>query len=373
MLHVPVYTILLGTPDGVVQHKLPGGYTETIQVPPDAATLQLIARTSGGQFFTASNDKHLGEVYEQLQSRLGHKRSRARSPTSSRRLGLLLLAGGALFGALVPEGAVRRLSLVLVVLVSSVSAARAGHCGGRDERVQRPDDVRARRRAVGGRPGVATTPRPQVQYQLTCPKGYIVAGIDAELSDPAIDLPFLGDVRERRSRPGVTTSRTIVFVATYVGNGRGHRPSVRTSAASRRREAGPRTPTAVRGVPRPATRPRAGSSPSASAASPRWTSPATPTSVSSAGYLARGSGRPTPPSPALVSSLRATDVTCRRNAVESSSRARRRGRGDRPGRAQSARVADELRAPAPAPDPAVLPIAVAALPAGSSAGGRATR
>jgi len=96
-LHVPVYTILLGTPAGVVTHKLPGGYTETIRVPPSAATLQLIARTSGGDFFTASNDKRLNEVYTQLRSRLGHKtESREVTDLFAGGAALLLLAGGAL-------------------------------------------------------------------------------------------------------------------------------------------------------------------------------------------------------------------------------------------------------------------------------------
>ena len=96
-MHVPVYTILLGTPAGVVTHKLPGGYTETIRVPPSAPTLQLIARTSGGDFFTASNDKHLNEVYTQLRSRLGHKtESREVTDLFAGGAALLLLAGGAL-------------------------------------------------------------------------------------------------------------------------------------------------------------------------------------------------------------------------------------------------------------------------------------
>ena len=83
-LHVPVYTILLGTPAGVVQHKLPGGYTETIRVPPSAQTLQMIARTSGGQFFTASNDKRLRRGVRRSCARgSGTRRNRARSPTSS--------------------------------------------------------------------------------------------------------------------------------------------------------------------------------------------------------------------------------------------------------------------------------------------------
>jgi Ca-activated chloride channel homolog len=95
--HVPVYTILLGTPNGVVQHKLPGGYTETIRVPPSAQTLQAIARTSGGEFFTASNDRRLGDVYDALRSRLGHKRqSREITDGFAGGAALLLLGAGAL-------------------------------------------------------------------------------------------------------------------------------------------------------------------------------------------------------------------------------------------------------------------------------------
>jgi Ca-activated chloride channel family protein len=95
--HVPVYTILLGTPNGVVQHKLPGGYTETIRVPPSAQTLQAIARTSGGEFFTASNDRRLGDVYDALRSRLGHKRqSREITDGFAGGAALLLLAAGGL-------------------------------------------------------------------------------------------------------------------------------------------------------------------------------------------------------------------------------------------------------------------------------------
>ena len=68
-------------------------------------------------------------------------------------------------------------------------------------------------------------PRPQVQYQLSCPKGYIVGGSDAELSDRAIDLGFLGSVGAPVN-PGITTSRDAVFVASYVG-GSARAPSFR--------------------------------------------------------------------------------------------------------------------------------------------------
>ena len=63
-----------------------------------------------------------------------------------------------------------------------------------------------------------STQRPQVQFQLTCPKGFVVGGVDAELSDRAIDVWFLG-ASGSPVAPGRTTSRSIVFVATYVGSG----------------------------------------------------------------------------------------------------------------------------------------------------------
>ena len=79
-------------------------------------------------------------------------------------------------------------------------------------------------------------PRPQVQFQLTCPKGYIVGGLDAELTDRAIDVWFLGAAGSPVA-PGTTTSRTIVFVATYVGVGRARAdvPAARRLHPRRRR------------------------------------------------------------------------------------------------------------------------------------------
>jgi hypothetical protein len=89
--------------------------------------------------------------------------------------------------------------------------------------------------------------RPQVQFQLTCPRGFIVGGVDAELTDRAIDVWFLGASGSPVS-PGRTTSRTVVFVAMYVGT--------RTTAPTFRPHAGcipasgggSRTPTSVSSV-----------------------------------------------------------------------------------------------------------------------------
>ena len=59
-------------------------------------------------------------------------------------------------------------------------------------------------------------PRPRVEFQLTCPRGHVVGGLDARLSDRAIDVSFLGTLGSPVN-PGITTSRSAVFIATYVG------------------------------------------------------------------------------------------------------------------------------------------------------------
>jgi Ca-activated chloride channel family protein len=95
--HIPVSTVLVGTPEGVVVQKLVGGFEEQIRVPPSPGTLQQIARVSGGRFFRARTTTGLEQVYKTLATRVGHK-------TESRQVAdlfaggaiLLLLAGGGL-------------------------------------------------------------------------------------------------------------------------------------------------------------------------------------------------------------------------------------------------------------------------------------
>jgi hypothetical protein len=89
-----------------------------------------------------------------------------------------------------------------------------------------------------------------VQYQLTCPRRFIVGGMDAELTDPSIDVAFLGTSGAPVS-PGVSTSRSVVFVASYVGD----RPSAPTFrphiGCIPATGGGTRTPTGVRKVTPP--------------------------------------------------------------------------------------------------------------------------
>jgi hypothetical protein len=95
--------------------------------------------------------------------------------------------------------------------LGSAPAAAATECRGLDVcvRVVGPWVV------VPARLGV---PRPRVEYRLACPRRYLVGGLDAELSDRAIDITFLGKLGSPIG-PGVSTSRRVVFVATYAGTG----------------------------------------------------------------------------------------------------------------------------------------------------------
>jgi len=105
--------------------------------------------------------------------------------------------------------------------------------------------------AVAG-PWVVVDPRPAtVQFQLTCPRGYSVGGTDAELTDRGIDLAFLA-VSGAPVSPGITTGRTIVFVATYAGTSMRastFRPHIGCIPAA----GGRRTPTAAAPVVPPGT------------------------------------------------------------------------------------------------------------------------
>ncbi len=100
-LRIPVYTVVLGTENGVVEETLTGGFRATIQVPPSPQTLRQISRVTGGESFTATDDASLRKVYEQLGSRLGHrKEDREIADAFAGGSALLLLAGAGLSMAL---------------------------------------------------------------------------------------------------------------------------------------------------------------------------------------------------------------------------------------------------------------------------------
>lgn len=70
---VPVYSVLVGTAEGVVEEELTGGYRRIIRVPTSPETLEEVALASGGAFFSAPDTEALSQVYENLGSRLGSR------------------------------------------------------------------------------------------------------------------------------------------------------------------------------------------------------------------------------------------------------------------------------------------------------------
>ncbi len=86
-LKIPIYTVALGTPDGVV----PGGRGGFIPVPPDPETLRKIAEASGGQSFTAENSDELRGVYEKLGRQVGTRPAKREMTAGFAGAGLVLL------------------------------------------------------------------------------------------------------------------------------------------------------------------------------------------------------------------------------------------------------------------------------------------
>jgi Ca-activated chloride channel family protein len=77
---IKVYTVALGTPDGVVSFGF-GLFVNSIPVPPDPPTMQAIARTTGGKSYTAQTSTKLSSVYRTLGSSIG-RRNELREITS---------------------------------------------------------------------------------------------------------------------------------------------------------------------------------------------------------------------------------------------------------------------------------------------------
>jgi Ca-activated chloride channel family protein len=94
-LGVPIYTIALGTPDGVVQVQDDQGQMHVLNVPPDTDTLAAIAETTGGRFFQAPTAQDLAQIYQSLGSRIGYTNEQQEVTQWFAAAGLLLVVAGA--------------------------------------------------------------------------------------------------------------------------------------------------------------------------------------------------------------------------------------------------------------------------------------
>jgi Ca-activated chloride channel family protein len=67
---IPVYSIALGTPSGVISAGV-----IRLHVPPDPETLIQIARTTGATFYAPETEMRLSDAYANVAARLGHTRA----------------------------------------------------------------------------------------------------------------------------------------------------------------------------------------------------------------------------------------------------------------------------------------------------------
>ncbi|HVP75626.1 MAG TPA: hypothetical protein VMS63_06360 [Gaiellaceae bacterium] len=101
----------------------------------------------------------------------------------------------------------KRIVLAVVAVCAAIAAAPAGatnECRGLQVCVP-----------VTG-PWVLAAGAGEVQFQLACPRRYVVAGLDAELSTHALEVGFRGALGAPVN-PGITTSTSAVFLGRLVG------------------------------------------------------------------------------------------------------------------------------------------------------------
>ncbi len=100
---IPIYTVALGTPNGVLLNPDPQGLPEP--VPPDPQLMAQIARVSGGRAFDAQSADQLGSIYKHLGSELSTVSRKHEVTAKFAIAGLVLL----LFAAAAAAGLTARL------------------------------------------------------------------------------------------------------------------------------------------------------------------------------------------------------------------------------------------------------------------------
>jgi Ca-activated chloride channel family protein len=107
---IPVYTIALGTPNGVLDRRSFGGGgggfggPQRIPVPPDPETLREIAGVTGGKFFEARSAQAVESAYQNLGSVIAREPGRKEVTNEFLALAaILLVAAGGLSALLSPR------------------------------------------------------------------------------------------------------------------------------------------------------------------------------------------------------------------------------------------------------------------------------
>src|SRR5207302_9875696 len=87
---IPIYTVALGTPNGIVTFNQ-GPYSRSFPVPPDRETLRRIAEVTGGKFYAVASAERLNAVYEKLSSSIGRTHRKREATYAALGIAALLL------------------------------------------------------------------------------------------------------------------------------------------------------------------------------------------------------------------------------------------------------------------------------------------
>ena len=213
---VPVYSVLVGTAErrrrGGADRRLPQDHPRAHE-PRDARAGR--ARVRGS---VLRGTGHRGPEPGVRGSRLTARQPRAGSGDHRRLCGDRRGAAARRrddLGRSLQEGAVRQVRTLWVLVVVGAALAVAAPAGGANE----CDGLMVCVPVAGPWVVVPTStsaPRQRVEFQLTCPRGHVVGGLDARLSVRAIDVGFIGTLGSPVN-PGITTSRSAIFLGTYAG------------------------------------------------------------------------------------------------------------------------------------------------------------
>jgi Ca-activated chloride channel homolog len=97
---IPITTVALGSPDGVVLQALRNGYAERIQVPIQPASLQLLARSSGGRYDRGAAAADPKQTYAELGSRVGRQDKKIEITAAAAGGGIAFMLVGAVLSGL---------------------------------------------------------------------------------------------------------------------------------------------------------------------------------------------------------------------------------------------------------------------------------
>jgi Ca-activated chloride channel family protein len=97
---IRVYGVAFGTPNGTVSFGY-GQFENLVPVPPDPATIHMIAQVTGGRYYDAQSASRVSDVYRSLGSSIGRSQKSVQITSWFAAAAAFLLIGAVVAGRLV--------------------------------------------------------------------------------------------------------------------------------------------------------------------------------------------------------------------------------------------------------------------------------